>query len=341
MRGTPAASRAGAVADPYIKQACTVKHNEMRILVTGGGGFVGRHLCSRLLDQGHEVVALDSHITSDADALRELRVRPGFETIVADVCEPFGRDQMFDRIYHLACPASPPLYQADPIHTAKTGFLGTLHALGVTKRCAARMVYASTSEIYGDPDVSPQEEAYRGNVSCTGIRACYDEGKRIGETLCQDYRRVHGVDVRIARIFNTYGPGMDRRDGRVVSNFVCQALQGQPLTLYGDGKQTRSFCYVSDLVDGLIALMEWSDADGEPVNLGNPEEYAMRDLATKVVDMSGSASAIVFLPLPSDDPRQRRPNIERAKRVLGWEPTVRLTDGLRLTIEHFSKSTAP
>jgi UDP-glucuronate decarboxylase len=303
-----------------------------RVVVTGGAGFLGSHLCERLVDEGHDVVCVDNFFTSQKQNVAHLLARPNFELIRHDVTVPLVLEA--DRIYNLACPASPVHYQYDPIKTVTTSVLGALHVLGMARRTGARVLQASTSEVYGDPDVSPQPESYRGNVNPIGPRACYDEGKRCAETLCFDYHRMHGVDIRVARIFNTYGPRMHPYAGRVVSNFVLQALAGEDLTVYGDGAQTRSFCYVDDLVDGLLRLMEDGGGPG-PVNLGNPEEFTIRELAEAVIDLVGSRSRIVSRPLPADDPRQRRPDIALARERLGWEPRVRLREGLERTIAYF------
>ena len=305
----------------------------MRILVTGGAGFIGSHLIDRLMTAGHEVICLDNFYSGHRRNILHWFNHPYFELIRHDITEPIRLE--VDRIYHLACPASPVHYQYNPIKTVKTNVVGTLNMLGLAKRVKARFLLASTSEIYGDPEVHPQSEDYRGNVNCIGIRSCYDEGKRVAETLSFDYHRENRVDIRVARIFNTYGPRMLEHDGRVVSNFVSQALQGKPLTVYGDGSQTRSFCYVSDLVEGLIRLMD-SDYVG-PVNLGNPDEYTILELAKTISHMVNPDLELVFKPLPEDDPRRRQPDITRAKTWLGWEPTIALTQGLKLTIEDFRK----
>jgi UDP-glucuronate decarboxylase len=301
--------------------------------VTGGAGFVGSHLCERLLDAGHAVVCLDDLSTGSARNLAHLIGRPGFSFIRQDVTTPF--DIAVDQIYNLACPASPPLYQLDPIRTFKTNVFGALNALDLAEKTGARVLQASTSEIYGDPEVHPQPESYWGRVNTFGPRACYDEGKRAAETLFHDYRERRGVDIRIARIFNTYGPRMDPADGRVVSNFVVQALRGQDITVYGDGSQTRSFCYVDDLVEGLLRLMGASRPLHAPINLGNTGEITVLELAELVIALSGSRSRIVRRPLPTDDPRQRRPDIGRARAQLGWEPVIPLAAGLKQTIAYF------
>jgi UDP-glucuronate decarboxylase len=309
----------------------------MRILVTGGAGFLGSHLCDRLLTQGHEVLCLDNFFTGRKNNVDAVLGNHRFELIRHDVVLPILLE--VDRIYHLACPASPVHYQYNPVKTIKTNILGTLNMLGMAKRIRARILLASTSEVYGDPDVHPQKEDYWGNVNPIGIRSCYDEGKRAAETLMMDYHRQSGVDIRIVRIFNTYGPRMLHNDGRVVSNFIVQALKGKDITVYGDGTQTRSFCYVDDLVDGMIRMMDNENFIG-PVNLGNPEEYTILSLAKKIITMTGSRSPIVFKPLPSDDPTQRMPDITLASSKLGWKPAVSVDDGLTRTIEHFRKELA-
>lgn len=304
----------------------------MRILVTGGAGFIGSNLCKRLLSDGHEVVCLDNLFTGRKENIGDLLENHRFEFVRHDVQDPIRLE--VEQIYHLACPASPPAYQKNPIYTVKTSFLGTLNMLGLAKRLGTPMVLASTSEVYGDPLTHPQVEEYWGNVNPIGIRSCYDEGKRVAETLASDYRRFHDVDSRIVRIFNTYGPNMDPRDGRVVSNFLVQGLQNKPLTIYGSGSQTRSFCYVDDLVEGLVRVMAAHDCPG-PVNLGNPCEFTVQELAEKVVEITGSTAGMEILPLPKDDPTRRRPEISRAKELLGWEPTVGLDDGLKRTGVYF------
>ena len=304
----------------------------MRILVTGGAGFLGSHLCERLLREGHEVICLDNFFTGRKRNIAHLRDHPDFEIVRHDVTEPFKFE--VDQIYNLACPASPPHYQHNPIKTIKTSILGAIHCLGLAKRVKARVLQASTSEVYGDPEVHPQPESYKGSVNPIGIRACYDEGKRCAETLFFDYHRQHEVDIRVVRIFNTYGPRMLPDDGRVVSNFIVQALRGQDLTIYGDGTQTRSFCYVEDLIDGFIRLMDHPTLTG-PVNLGNPGEFTMLQLAELVLQKTGGPSRIVHLPLPGDDPKQRQPDITLARSELGWEPTVALREGLDSTIGYF------
>ncbi|MBR8828501.1 MAG: SDR family oxidoreductase [Gomphosphaeria aponina SAG 52.96 = DSM 107014] len=303
----------------------------MRILVTGGAGFIGSHLIDRLMAAGHEVICLDNFFTGTKRNIFKWMNNPYFELIRHDITEPIRLEA--DQIYHLACPASPVHYQYNPVKTIKTNVIGTLNMLGLAKRIKARFLLASTSEVYGDPDVHPQPEEYRGNVNCIGIRSCYDEGKRVAETLAFDYHRQNNVDIRVARIFNTYGPRMLENDGRVVSNFVVQALQGKPLTVYGDGLQTRSFCYVDDLVEGLMRLMN-QDYIG-PVNLGNPGEYTILELAQKIQAMINPDAELVYKDLPSDDPKQRQPDITKAKKYLGWKPTIPLQDGLKLTIADF------
>ncbi|WP_017716267.1 UDP-glucuronic acid decarboxylase family protein [Kamptonema formosum] len=303
----------------------------MRILVTGGAGFIGSHLIDRLMADGQEVICLDNFYTGHKRNILQWLDNPNFELIRHDITEPIRLE--VDQIYHLACPASPVHYQFNPVKTIKTNVMGTMNMLGMAKRVRARFLLASTSEVYGDPDVHPQNEDYRGSVNCTGIRSCYDEGKRVAETLSFDYHRQNGVDIRVVRIFNTYGTRMLENDGRVVSNFIVQALRGIPLTVYGDGSQTRSFCYVSDLVSGLIRMMN-SECAG-PVNLGNPDEYTILELAEKIQNMVNPDAEIIFKPLPQDDPRQRQPDITRAKTWLGWEPTVPLQEGLQKTVDDF------
>lgn len=303
-----------------------------RILVTGGAGFLGSHLCERLVGEGHDVVCLDNYFTGSKRNVDFLRGKSTFELVRHDVTMPLFLE--VDQIYNLACPASPVHYQYNPVKTIKTSVMGAINMLGLAKRVKARILQASTSEVYGDPDQHPQKETYWGNVNPIGIRSCYDEGKRVAETLFFDYWRQNRVDIRVMRIFNTYGPRMHPNDGRVVSNFIVQALRGDDITLYGDGSQTRSFCYVSDLIEGMVRLMEHPDLVG-PVNIGNPVEFTMRELAEQVVDLTGSRSRLVTRPLPSDDPKQRQPDISLAKAKLGWEPTVALRDGLQKTIAYF------
>ncbi len=306
-----------------------------RVLVTGGAGFIGSHLCERLLNDGYEVICMDNLFTGQKDNIRHLMNHPYFEFIRKDVTEDIYVE--CDQIYNLACPASPIHYQYDPIKTIKTSFIGSLHALGLAKRCHARIFQASTSEVYGDPEIHPQPETYWGHVNPDGIRSCYDEGKRAAETLFFDYHRQHGVDIKVIRIFNTYGPNMRGDDGRVVSNFIVQALKGEDITIYGDGSQTRSFCYVDDLVEAMIRMMNSREGFTGPVNLGNPGEFTMLELAQKVIDLTGSKSKIVYLPLPQDDPTQRKPVIDLAKKELGWEPTIPLDEGLSRTIDYFKR----
>jgi UDP-glucuronate decarboxylase len=307
----------------------------MRILVTGGAGFIGSHLCERLLAKGGEVVCLDNFFTGRKENILHLMDDKRFELIRHDVIEPILLE--VDQIYNLACPASPVHYQYNPVKTVKTSVMGMINMLGLAKRVKARILQASTSEVYGDPLVHPQTEDYFGNVNPIGPRSCYDEGKRVAETLMMDYHRQNGVDTRIVRIFNTYGERMLENDGRVVSNFVVQALKGQELTIYGDGTQTRSFCYVSDLVDGLVRLMNTDAPDIHlPVNIGNPSEFTMNELADEVGRTTGKEVTVKYLPLPADDPKQRQPNIEKARRLLNWNPTVSLSDGLQKTVAYFA-----
>ena len=307
----------------------------MRILITGGAGFLGSHLCDRLINEGHEILCLDNFFTGRKQNISHLFQNPNFEVIRHDVVEPFRIE--VDQIYNLACPASPPHYQYNPIKTTKTSVMGAINSLGLAKRVKARVFLASTSEVYGDPTVHPQSESYWGNVNTIGFRSCYDEGKRCAETLYFDYHRQNGVDIRVVRIFNTYGPRMLADDGRVVSNFIVQALKGENLTVYGDGSQTRSFCYVDDLIEGFVRLMNQDKTVG-PVNIGNPGEFTMLQLADLVLKKVGGKSKITNLPLPSDDPKQRRPDITLAKEVLGWEPKVPLEQGLERTIEYFRQA---
>jgi UDP-glucuronate decarboxylase len=309
----------------------------MRILVTGGAGFLGSHLCDRLIGQGHDVICLDNFFTGRKANIQHLIGNPRFELVRHDIIDPFKFE--VDRIYNLACPASPPHYQYNPIKTMKTSVVGAINCLGLAKRVKARVFQASTSEVYGDPTVHPQQESYWGNVNPIGRRSCYDEGKRCAETLFFDYHREHGVDIRVIRIFNTYGPRMLPDDGRVVSNFIVQALQGNDLTVYGEGSQTRSFCFVDDLVEGFLRFMEQEKCVG-PMNLGNPGEFTMLQLAELVLKKVGGKSKISHLPLPSDDPKQRRPDITLAKETLGWEPKVPLEEGLEKTIAYFKGALA-
>ncbi|GAB4358201.1 MAG: SDR family oxidoreductase [Cyanophyceae cyanobacterium] len=309
----------------------------MRILITGGAGFIGSHLTDRLMADGHDIICLDNFYTGHKHNIERWLGNPNFELIRHDITEPIRLE--VDQIYHLACPASPVHYQYNPVKTVKTNTIGTLNMLGLAKRIKARFLLASTSEVYGDPLIHPQTEDYRGNVNPIGPRSCYDEGKRIAETLAFDYHRQNGVDIRVVRIFNTYGTRMLENDGRVVSNFVVQALRGKKLTVYGNGEQTRSFCYVSDLVEGLIRMMNNEEHLG-PVNLGNPDEYTILQLAETVLKLVGGDRAIDFRPLPQDDPRRRQPDITRAKTWLGWEPTVPLEDGLTRTIADFQQRLA-
>jgi UDP-glucuronate decarboxylase len=303
-------------------------------LVTGGAGFIGSHLCDSLVAAGEEVLCLDNFYTGTKDNIRHLLHKPNFELVRHDIWLPIYVE--VNRIYNLACPASPVHYQNDPVATTKTSVLGAINMLGLAKRRRARMLQASTSEVYGDPKQHPQQESYYGNVNPIGFRACYDEGKRCAETLCFDYHRQNGVDIRVVRIFNTYGPRMHPRDGRVVSNFIVQALTNEPITLYGDGNQTRSFCYVDDLVVGLQAMMNQGSEIG-PMNLGNPAEFTIRQLAESVLSLTGSKSEIIFRPLPPDDPVRRQPDIDKARTVLNWEPKVELLDGLKETIAYFKR----
>lgn len=309
--------------------------NRKRVLVTGGAGFLGSHLCEKLLQAGCDVLCLDNFYSGNKDNVSHLLDNPHFELMRHDVTFPLYVE--VDEIYNLACPASPIHYQRDPVQTTKTSVHGAINLLGLAKRLKAKIFQASTSEVYGDPDVHPQPESYWGHVNPTGIRSCYDEGKRCAETLFFDYYRQHGLQIKVARIFNTYGPRMHPNDGRVVSNFIVQALKNEPITLYGDGSQTRSFCYVDDLIEGFIRLMGSSDEVTGPVNLGNPGEFTIRELAEAVIALTGSKSELAFLPLPSDDPKQRQPDIGLAEQTLGWEPQVKLEDGLVKTIDYFKQ----
>ena len=307
----------------------------MRILITGGAGFLGSHLSDRLLDDGHEVICLDNLFTGRKQNIAHLIDNPNFEFVRHDVIDPFKFE--VDQIYNLACPASPPHYQHNPIKTTKTSVMGAINCLGLAKRVKARVFQASTSEVYGDPLEHPQTESYWGHVNPIGRRSCYDEGKRCAETLFFDYHRENGVDIRVVRIFNTFGPRMLADDGRVVSNFIVQALQGKDITIYGDGTQTRSFCYYKDLIEGFVRLMNQDEVTG-PINIGNPGEFTMLELAEKVIKLTGSKSKIVFHDLPHDDPKQRKPDISLAQKHLNWEPTVSLEEGLSHTIDYFSKT---
>jgi len=308
-------------------------HLRKRVLVTGGAGFLGSHLCDRLLDNGHEVLCVDNLYTGSKQNIVHQMANPYFELIRHDITFPLYIEA--DGIFNLACPASPIHYQNDPVQTTKVNVHGSINMLGLAKRLRVKILQASTSEVYGDPKEHPQSETYQGNVNCIGPRSCYDEGKRCAETLFFDYHRQNGLKIKIARIFNTYGPRMHENDGRVVSNFIVQALQGKPITVFGDGSQTRSFCYVDDLIDGLIRLFESPDALTGPINLGNPGEFTILELAQTVREMTGSRSEIIFKTLPADDPRQRRPDISKAKQSLGWEPKVPLSEGLKKTIDYF------
>jgi UDP-glucuronate decarboxylase len=309
---------------------------KQRILVTGGAGFIGSHLCRRLLADGYEVYCLDNLFTGDKRNIQDLRSDPHFKLVIHDIIDPYFLDSV-DGIFNLACPASPPHYQFNAIRTIKANTIGMINMLGLAKKHKVRILQASTSEVYGDPEQHPQRESYRGNVSPIGIRACYDEGKRVAEALCFDYHRQNNVDIRVVRIFNTYGPNMRPDDGRVVSNFIVQALRGDDITLYGDGTQTRSFCYVSDLVEGLVRMFRGERFTG-PVNLGNPGEFTILELAEAVIRLTGSASRIVYRPLPQDDPTRRKPDISLADEKLGWKPAVPLEDGLGRTIAYFRKA---
>ena len=308
-------------------------HLDKRILVTGGAGFIGSHLCEALLKTGADVICLDNFFTGSRSNIAHLKDHPAFELLRHDVTIPLFVE--IDEIYNLACPASPIHYQFDPVQTTKTSVHGAINMLGLAKRTRARILQASTSEVYGDPEMHPQQEDYWGNVNPIGPRSCYDEGKRCAETLFFDYHRQHSLDIKVARIFNTYGPRMHPRDGRVVSNFIVQALKGEDITIYGDGSQTRSFCYVDDLVRGLVDLMTSAQGITGPINLGNPGEFTIRELAEQVIDLTGSKSQITYLPLPQDDPKKRRPDITRATTQLEWQPTIDLTEGLTKTVAYF------
>ena len=310
-------------------------HLRKRILVTGGAGFLGSHLCKRLLNQGHDLICVDNFFTGTKDNIIDLLENPRFELMRHDVAFPLYVE--VDEIYNLACPASPVHYQHDPVQTTKTSVLGAINMLGLAKRTGAKIFQASTSEVYGDPQVHPQTENYWGHVNPIGERACYDEGKRCAETLFFDYHRHHKLRIKVGRIFNTYGPNMHPNDGRVVSNFIMQALRGEPITLFGDGSQSRSFCYVDDLIDAFVSMMETGDDVTGPINLGNPNEFTIKELAETVIKLTGSKSQLVTRPLPSDDPLQRQPNIDQARTTLNWEPKVQLEEGLRKTIQYFEK----
>lgn len=305
----------------------------MRVLITGGAGFIGSHLSEKLLSQNNEVIILDNFYTGQKSNLLRISSNPNFEVLRQDVTEPISVE--VDAIYHLACPASPVHYQKFPVQTIKTSVLGSINALELATKLNIPILLSSTSEVYGDPDISPQTETYWGNVNPIGLRSCYDEGKRAAETLFFDFNRQYETEIRVARIFNTYGPNMSPEDGRVVSNFIVQALKNNDITIYGDGSQTRSFCYVDDLVEGLIRLMNKSDATQSPINLGNPNEISVLELAKTIISMTNSKSKVIQLPLPQDDPKQRRPDIDKAKKVLGWEPKINLENGLTKTIEYF------
>ena len=310
-------------------------HLKKRILVTGGAGFLGSHLCERLLNEGNDVLCLDSFFTGSKENVAHLMGNPYFELIRHDVSQPIFLE--IDEIYNLACPASPPHYQYDPVHTTKTSVMGAINMLGMAKRNKAKILQASTSEVYGDPEIHPQPESYWGHVNTIGPRSCYDEGKRCAETLFFDYKRQHNLKIKVARIFNTYGPRMHPNDGRVVSNFIMQALQGESITIYGDGSQTRSFCYVDDLIEAFVRLMGTADEITGPINTGNPGEFSMLELASLVIELTNSKSKLIFEPLPADDPKQRQPDITLAKSALDWEPKVKLEEGLKHTIAYFEK----
>jgi len=302
------------------------------VLVTGGAGFLGSHLCDRLIARGDDVICVDNFFSGSKENIAHLIGHPRFELIRHDIVRPLFVEA--DQVYNLACPASPKAYQFNPIKTIKTSTVGMVNVLGLAKRCSSRVLHTSTSEVYGDPEVHPQVEEYWGNVNPIGPRSCYDEGKRVAESLCMNYHLAHELEVRIVRIFNTYGPRMHPDDGRVVSNFIMQALRGEPLTLYGDGEQTRSFCYVDDLIEGLMRMMDQDETPG-PINIGNPGEFSMKELATAVIEITGSSSEMIHVPLPEDDPKQRCPDITKAKRILGWEPQTQLREGLATTIEYY------
>jgi len=310
-----------------------MQHNQKRILITGGAGFLGSHLCDRLVEEGHDVLCLDNFFTGSKRNISHLLGKPNFELIRHDLVQPIFIEA--DEIYNLACPASPIHYQYNPVKTVKTSVMGSINMLGLAKRVKAKILQASTSEIYGNPAVHPQKEDYWGNVNTIGLRSCYDEGKRCAETLFFDYHRQNKVNIRVVRIFNTYGPRMHPNDGRVVSNFIVQSLKNQKITVYGDGSQTRSFCYVDDMVEGLIRMMNSPDDLTGPVNLGNPDEFSILELAERIIGLTGSKSGIIFKPLPQDDPLQRKPDISLAREKLDWEPTIKLEEGLNRTIEYF------
>mmetsp|Transcript_57268 Transcript_57268/g.114774 ORF Transcript_57268/g.114774 Transcript_57268/m.114774 type:complete len:359 (-) Transcript_57268:386-1462(-) len=331
MAAKTEATENGETKTPLIAQPKAASPY-LRILVSGGAGFLGSNLCRRLVNEGHDVICLDNYFTGSKSNIDDLLTRPNFELMRHDVTEPFMLE--VDQIYNLACPASPPHYQYNPVKTIKTSFMGTFNQLGLAKRCHARLLQASTSECYGDPTISPQPESYWGNVNPIGVRSCYDEGKRVAETLVFEYNR-QGVDTRCARIFNTYGPGMHPYDGRVVSNFINQALAGEDITVYGDGSQTRSFCFVEDEIEGLIRMMNNPTHPG-PINIGNPNEFTIRQLAELCIELTGSKSKIVEKPLPGDDPKQRRPDLTLARSVLKWEPQIQLREGLQRTIKYFA-----
>jgi len=309
-----------------------------RVLVTGGAGFLGSHLCDRLLAEGSEVLCVDNFFTGARENIAHLLSNPRFEVLRHDITFPLYVE--VDEIYNLACPASPVHYQFDPVQTAKTSVIGAINVLGLAKRLRVKVFQASTSEVYGDPDVHPQHEEYRGNVNPIGLRSCYDEGKRCAETLFFDYHRQHGLRIKVGRIFNTYGPRMHPNDGRVVSNFIVQALRGEPITIYGDGSQTRSFCYADDTIEAIVRLMATPDGIAGPINIGNPVESTIRELGEMIIHLAGSSSTLVFKPLPSDDPVRRSPDITRARETLGWEPRVPLEEGLRKTIDYFTGALA-
>ena len=306
-----------------------------RILVTGGAGFVGSHLCEKLINEGNEVFCVDNFYTGSIDNIQHLQDSPKFHLIIADISKPINFCSRLDEIYNLACPASPPHYQRDPVHTVKTSVIGTLQMLELAKETGAKFLQASTSEIYGDPAVHPQVEEYWGNVNPIGVRSCYDEGKRVAETLCFDFLRQYNVDIKVVRIFNTYGPNMDKNDGRIISNFITQALKNEKITVYGDGSQSRSFQYITDLISGMATLMK-SDLHG-PYNIGNPDEYNMNEVAKIIIDATGSSSEIVHQELPKDDPKRRRPEISKSRKDLGWSPKTGFRDGINQTVEFFKK----